>query len=91
MTRKRFVKLLMAEGYSRNSANNVADATIMCGYSYAEGYAHVTNLLPLIEAVAVRFGKAVQKFADSIDKCAKAMSEAASAAGKALYAAMSQA
>lgn len=33
MTRKRFVKLLMADGYSRNEANEVADDAKE-GYSY---------------------------------------------------------
>ncbi len=35
MTRKRFVKLLMARGYSRNSANATAKS-IRRRYSYAE-------------------------------------------------------
>ncbi len=52
MTRKRFVKLLMAEGYSRNGANKVAGATIRGGYSYAEGYAIVTKMLPDVCRVA---------------------------------------
>lgn len=34
MTRKRFVKLLMAEGYSRNKANSLARETIAGGCTY---------------------------------------------------------
>lgn len=34
MTRKRFVKLLMAEGYSRNKATSIARETVTDGYTY---------------------------------------------------------
>lgn len=34
MTRKRFVKLLMADGYSRNRANSIARDTVADGCSY---------------------------------------------------------
>lgn len=34
MTRKRFVKLLMAQGYSRNKANRIARETVADGYTY---------------------------------------------------------
>ena len=36
MTRKRFVKLLMADGYSRNDANSIARETIAEGCSYGK-------------------------------------------------------
>ena len=38
MTRKRFVKLLMAERFDRNEANLWADYYNMMGTSYAEAY-----------------------------------------------------
>lgn len=38
MTRKRFVKLLMADGYSRNEANIVATAARNCGFDYKPAY-----------------------------------------------------
>lgn len=38
MTRKRFVKLLMAEHFDRNEANLWADYYNMMGTSYAEAY-----------------------------------------------------
>ena len=34
MTRKRFVKLLMADGYSRNKANSIAVETVADGDTY---------------------------------------------------------
>ncbi len=38
MTRKRFVKLMMAEGHSRNSANVLARQVGKKGISYQRGY-----------------------------------------------------
>lgn len=38
MTRKRFIKLLMSRGYSRNTANNVAQLALCCGYTYDAAY-----------------------------------------------------
>lgn len=38
MTRKRFIKLLMAEGYSRNEANTIATDARNCGLDYKTTY-----------------------------------------------------
>lgn len=38
MTRKRFVKLLMADGYSRNKANSIAKQAIADGDTYGVRY-----------------------------------------------------
>lgn len=37
MTRKRFIKLLMSEGRSRNEAQDLCDWALQCG-SYAQAY-----------------------------------------------------
>jgi len=37
-SRKRFIKLLMTDGISRNDANKLAEITQNCGYSYQEQY-----------------------------------------------------
>lgn len=38
MTRKRYIKLLMSHGVSRNQANNAALFVVLCGTSYAKDY-----------------------------------------------------
>lgn len=38
MTRKRFVKLCMARGHSRNEANLIAEAVVRAGATYENGY-----------------------------------------------------
>lgn len=38
MTRKRYVKLLMADGYSRNEANSIAKQTVADGDTYWSRY-----------------------------------------------------
>lgn len=48
MTRKRFVKLLMADGYSRNKANSIAKQTVADGETYGSQYWYLQfgNLFP---------------------------------------------
>ena len=43
MTRKRFIKLLMAKGYSRDGAAALADYAQMCGEPYAEAFQKVST------------------------------------------------
>ena len=43
MTRKRFTKLLMAQGYSRNEANSTADLAIALKPSYEAAYTAITT------------------------------------------------
>ena len=45
MTRKRYVKLLMAQGYSRNEANRSARYAVAEGGSYQEEYDDLEEML----------------------------------------------
>lgn len=56
MTRKRFVKLLMAEGYSRNDANSIARDTSAEGWTYSLKYCclGVVNSFPEITVMPTR-------------------------------------
>jgi hypothetical protein len=90
MTRKRFIKLLMEEGYSRNSANNIANSVLKDGYSYAEGYDQINRLLPLVQAMIPNVIDFIEKATTAIAKVATAVVEAARAAVDAFSAAMSQ-
>lgn len=38
MTRKRFIKLMMAQGYTRNQCERMANGVVKTGYSYRETY-----------------------------------------------------
>lgn len=38
MTRKRFIKLMMAQGYTRNQCERMANGVVRTGYSYRETY-----------------------------------------------------
>lgn len=79
MTRKRFVKLLMAEGYSRNSANKIADDVLADGLTYAEGYDMVIRLQPLIDSLTASLPEAIRYVTEAISKFAIAIGEAAGA------------
>lgn len=90
MTRKRFVKLLMDEGYSRNSANEVAVEVLDDGFTYAEGYGHITRILPLVQAMIPKMSDAIVKATEAITRMATAVGKAASAALEAFNAAMTE-
>lgn len=66
MTRKRFVKKLMAEGFSRNEANRIAFKRKEFGMSYREYYAYKCSWL--------RISIAMQKVGNSFENAAKTMS-----------------
>lgn len=90
MTRKRFVKLLMAEGYSRNGANEIADEVLEDGFSYAEGYEYVMRMLTLVQETLQALSDEVHRSVEIIGRFAGAACDAVSAAVKAFSAAMSQ-
>lgn len=68
MTKKRFIKLMMAQGYERNKAVQVAKAVSSIGYSYQE--AHSLLLGPLgIKKLVEAAQHELNKFADFMSKC----------------------
>lgn len=81
MTRKRFVKLLMADGYSRNEANALAVDARRYGYSKvynAESAMRAAKInLNNIDITAVC--DAIRKFADIAQKMAVAIGKAVTA------------
>lgn len=88
MTRKRFVKLLMAEGFSRNGANKIAEDVRKDGLTYAEGYDMVIRLLPLIDSLTKSLPEAIRSATEAISKFATAIGEAAGAFVETFKAAM---
>lgn len=76
MKRKRFVKLLMANGYSRNAANAIADTVPALGLSYKIKYASMLKplnyLLSLIggEQMCKRLSEAITYMANCITEAA---------------------
>lgn len=80
MTRKRYVKLMMAKGWSRNAANSSADRVREVG-SYDKLWisncftakalvdvfnAVVKNLRPAIQAVCLSIADGLERMADSL-------------------------
>lgn len=86
MTRKRFIKLLMSKGYSRNDAAEMAAEVPGSGQSYIEAYIRadiynrlVNNFSGIGEAaqrMSVALAKIVQAFAAGMDAFGKAYREA---------------
>lgn len=84
MTRKRFVKLLMARGYDRNGANNMATLAQAKGYSYEKAYRLATAIPDLVD----RIGPAIVNLAETVKKMTTALAAGFSAFGEAFHAAM---
>lgn len=84
MTRKRFVKMLMAKGYDRNGANCVAWEARRKGYSYEKAYRLATAIPDLVD----RLGPAIVKLGETIGKMAAALGAGFAAFGEAFHAAM---
>lgn len=80
MTRKRFIKLCMLKGYTRNRAEKLAADVIADGMSYDQGYACV---LWLANIDWVKLGAAMNR---TIEAIAEAIRKLAIAAGQAIEA-----
>lgn len=79
MTRKRFVKLLMAAGYDRNEANDAAEKARRCGMEYSTA----CNVYRKISAVDITaFGDALRNIVDMAAKVVVAFTKAAEAFAK---------
>lgn len=90
MTRKRFVKLAMSNGYSRNSANRIADAVVADGKTYAEVYKVLSTVKKLTAAIVPAVSETVQRIIEVFGKMMNAVSEGAAAFSKAFKAAMAE-
>lgn len=71
MTRKRFVKLLMAQGYSRNHAQRIALAQQQERRSYAEAYDVLTPGRWQLNAQA--FGEALREMVNALEIAVEAI------------------
>ena len=85
MTRKRFTKLLMAQGYSRNEANRIAEEISANGKTYAEGY---VAYMECIELFSVGLSDIIERISKTIAKTAQALGEAIVAFSKAYHESM---
>ena len=87
MTRKRFVKLMMADGYSRNDALEIAQR-VQGGGSYDQTYRalHALKTLPSLQesiAQAVETaGRVIRAFADALGAFVRTFNESFGAYGK---------
>lgn len=80
MTRKRFVKLMMADGYSRNDALEIAQR-VQGGGSYHQTYLalhaikQLPNLQDSIHQAAETCGRILRAFADALGAFARTFRE----------------
>lgn len=96
MTRKRFVKLLMSMGYSRNEANSTAIHARHCGKTYEQMYINIrleeiNELCKFVEEakkVLGNFGTVMMEFAKNV---ASALAEITVCSAKIVDAAIAEA
>ena len=79
MTRKRFVKLCMAKGYSRNEANLMASEVIGDGTEYDSAYCEAL-LYAIVPAAVEAARRAVEKLTEEIARAIPTICEAIAAA-----------
>lgn len=84
MTRKRFVKLLMARGFDRNGANAMAVTFREKGYSYEKAYRMATAFPNMMDGLAA----AMNAITDAAWRMAKAITAGFAAFGEAVRASM---
>lgn len=88
MTRKRFVKLLMAHGCSRNLANDLAQNVVERMVSYQSVYQQHADFYSRLYSldmsnIVERVTEAMQSVWDQCEKAARALSAGFAAFGKA--------
>ena len=79
MTRKRFIKLLMAQGHSRNEANEFAVNMRELGLTYDAAYRIYFCVPKVIDIIAEK----IREFTETVEKMTKAFCDAADAFGAA--------
>lgn len=82
MTRKRFIKLMMTQGYTRNQSERMANGVVKTGYSYRETYNLAMGfrslwpkVYPGLEKLAEKLGEFFHWLYVSVEKAAKAFVE----------------
>ena len=89
MTRKRFVKLLMSKGVSRNQANSIAQQYISEGLSYESGY-RIWKVSHSLKDPITQIGEVVNRATAAIQSLASAIGAAASAFSSVLSVSLQQ-
>ncbi len=89
MTRKKFIKLLMSQGYSRNEAEKTALVCRGKGMPYEGSYELLVQLKSVISTILPNIGVMVAEAVENIQRMARAVSGYWTETVKAFYAAMS--
>lgn len=83
MTRKRFVKLCMARGHSRNEANLRAEAVVRAGVTYENGYFAVrlddgdSEALEALQEACIKIVQGIKAILEAAWRAAKEIQAAA--------------
>ena len=75
MTRKRYVKLLMSRGFSRNEANAVAQRTLQIQGSYSAAAKYIRPKIKFVVEGLEEFQDALFRVSASMEDLARAVQE----------------
>ena len=79
MTRKRFIKLMMARGYDRNGAHKLAAEARKANRSYAEYFLFYTSFEKKLQDAVCAVGEAIPRVVEQLLGVAKALGESVKA------------
>lgn len=83
MTRKRFIKLCMSKGYSRNRAVEFADDVIADGMSYDQGMENVLRMANIdFTCLCAALSRAMEAAAEAVRQMAVAVGQAVETIGR---------
>ena len=90
MTRKRFIKLMMSQGYDRNGAYAMAEFVRAKNQPYATGYKAATCIKSIADDMIPKIAEILQPIVEAMAKVARAAAAGFEAFGRAFHNAMSE-
>lgn len=90
MTRKRFIKLLMSQGYDRNKANEIAEYVQKNNITYKNGYKATSEIKRIVDDMIPKFAEIMQPIIETVTMVMRACAEGVAAFATAYSNAMSE-
>jgi hypothetical protein len=90
MTRKKFIKLLMSQGYDRNGAYAMAELVRAKNLPYATGYTAATCIKSIAADMIPKIEEIIRPVVEAVQKIAQACAAGIEAFGRAYREAMSE-
>lgn len=90
MTRKRFIKLMMSQGYDRNKANELAEYVQKNNITYQNGYKVASEIKRIADDMIPKLAEIMQPIIETVTRFVRACAEGVAAFATAYSNAMSE-